>query len=559
MANPTPNSAPPPGRAPVIRSSPLEGRPNLTQNLLHALPAWIISVAIHAVLLTGFFFLVTNVMATDDSLKDKKQIDVITSAVEVPQKEPDLTNTEIGLDDTLETNYNVDRKDDVSVPGPVDPTAAVGISGAPEGPPMTIPPPPGSGRGQGAAISMPDQFGTGSIGLTVMGGYGNIKAVPGGFAGRSGATREKMAMEGGGNKASEASVASGLLWLALHQAEDGHWSLGEFNKHNRDKLEDVKRKTVNATGMAQETGNDVAGTAFGLLPFLAAGKTHRPTGNKKEDIYLKTVDSAIKFLRAHQGAKGDFAFGKSSHHQMYTHGLATIAMCEAYGLTSDPILKRHAQAAINFIEDSQDPKSGGWRYTPKSGGDTSVVGWQLMALKSGQMAGLNVKTKTLDDAKRWLDSCETKSANNYGYGYTGPSPTPTMTAVGLLCRQYMGTPPRNPGLLEGVKVLKKNPPGGPHGIYYDYYATQVMHHMGGDSWDFWNYGPNKNDGIRDILIKRQDRGVGNRPHQKGSWDPSNDQWGRQGGRIMQTSLCLLTLEVYYRHLPLYRRDSTMMK
>ena len=29
----------------------------------------------------------------------------------------------------------------------------------------------------------------------------------------------------------------------------------------------------------------------------------------------------------------------------------------------------------------------------------------------------------------------------------------------------------------------------------------------------------------------------------------------EGGRLMQTSLALLTLEVYYRHLPLYMSDA----
>jgi hypothetical protein len=44
----------------------------------------------------------------------------------------------------------------------------------------------------------------------------------------------------------------------------------------------------------------------------------------------------------------------------------------------------------------------------------------------------------------------------------------------------------------------------------------------------------------------------------GSWDPNSpkqDPWGRIGGRLMQTSLSCLTLEVYYRYLPLYKLDS----
>ena len=44
------------------------------------------------------------------------------------------------------------------------------------------------------------------------------------------------------------------------------------------------------------------------------------------------------------------------------------------------------------------------------------------------------------------------------------------------------------------------------------------------------------------------------PHLKGSWSPAGDAHASTGGRVMSTSLAILTLEVYYRHLPLYRRD-----
>src|SRR5205085_9748170 len=112
--------------------------------------------------------------------------------------------------------------------------------------------------------------------------------------------------------------------------------------------------------------------------------------------------------------------------------------------TADPMLKRPAQSAINYIVAAQDPQSGGWRYQPRQGGDTSVFGWQMMALKSGQRAGLNVPQATLDGASRWLDSCETTDGG--GFGYTGPGDFPAMSAVGLLCRHDLGTPWRNPKL-----------------------------------------------------------------------------------------------------------------
>jgi hypothetical protein len=274
--------------------------------------------------------------------------------------------------------------------------------------------------------------------------------------------------------------------------------------------------------------------------------------------YVKTVAKAINWLCNHQGNDGDFGGG------MYAHGLATIAICEAYGLSSDPALKKPAQAALNFIISAQDPASGGWRYAPRQGGDTSVVGWMVMALKSGQMSGLNVPTITLRAAEKWVDSCEqkftrpdpkntSKTKEYTGYGYIGPGAPNTMTSVGLLCRQYLGTPRRNPDLRHGCDYLVDyNVPNAVHpNIYYEYYATQVMHHMGGEYWEFWNTGEGQYKGMRDILVNRKEQ-MGD----MASWPPRGDGHAAAGGRIMQTSLSLLTLEVYYRHLPLYQRVNT---
>jgi hypothetical protein len=85
-------------------------------------------------------------------------------------------------------------------------------------------------------------------------------------------------------------------------------------------------------------------------------------------------------------------------------------------------------------------------------------------------------------------------------------------------------------------------------MYYYYYATQVMHHMGGDVWDQWN------PRMRDLLIGMQDKGDGqNKADQKGSFDPKGWAFGEQFGRLGQTALCVLTLEVYYRYPPLSQK------
>ncbi len=510
---------------------------------------WVCSAAINLTLL-GLMLLVFHLLdvkatAADDAAPEVAQ----TTEVVEPEKETDLTNTDIGIDDMVTTNFNVDRIEDVSVPGPVDPTAPVGIVGAPEDAVRTtVPAPPGAGGGTGAAPVLADAPGIGNLTGT-LGGMGGI-SFSGAFSGRSGATREKMLTEGGGNAASEAAVARGLQWLALHQAQDGHWGLHDFNRCAREKPYPAGKITVCNCDGATSRRNDIAATGFALLPFLAAGITHKPATakNAKED-YTQAVKAGLLYLVGKQGKDGYYGG------DMYSHGLATIAMCEAFGLSSDPLLKQSAQKAINFIVAAQDPAGGGWRYSPRTAGDTSVTGWQLMALKSGQMSGLSVPRSTLALAERFLDSVESSSKGGYAY-VPGGGETPTMTAVGLLCRQYQGVNPRNPGLLAGVERLKSYPPGKTGNLYYEYYATQVMHHMGGDSWQFWNAGPDGKSGLRDTLIAKQQHNAGNKHHIEGSWGPET---APEGGRIMTTALSLLCLEVYYRHLPLYRRDMGVMK
>ena len=90
------------------------------------------------------------------------------------------------------------------------------------------------------------------------------------------------------------------------------------------------------------------------MPFLGAGQTQKPDKANLNDS-SKTVKAGLGFLISKQGADG--YFGGS----MYSHGIATIAICEAYGMTFDPSLKSPAQRAIRFIESAQDAEGGGWR------------------------------------------------------------------------------------------------------------------------------------------------------------------------------------------------------
>ena len=360
-----------------------------------------------------------------------------------------------------------------------------------------------------------------------------------GIGGRKG-HRQALVAGGGGTPESERAVAAALSWLARHQLPDGHWSLHDYER---------MCKGQRCTGLGNVRA-DAGATALGLLPFLAAGQTHDTKGP-----YQQVILKGLRWLMEHQNTQGDLSAG--AFQPMYSHGLATIALCEACGMAkkSDRVLRDKAQRAVNYIISAQNASTGGWRYTPGDDGDTSVVGWQVMALKSAQMAGLSVNPKAFEGAKQFLRSC---SKGNYGgqFWYQPQSRGPTehaMTAVGLLCFQYMGTRPGDPMLVEGQRYLMANLPDKgdhPRDLYYWYYATQVMHNMLGPDWDKWNRK------MRHTLIETQDK----EGCAMGSWDPDRPTvmtWNAAGGRLMATSLSALTLEVYYRYLPLFKLDAEL--
>jgi hypothetical protein len=525
----------------VIRRLP--GRPDLSAGRRRVLPAWIISVVVNALVL-GLF---TLTVALGSSRAGTPAIDTaVETPVEISEESDPPIVPDIGTNLALPPSAGSDRIEPVDVFERTNPDQILGVRGGQEHLPANIAPAPGFGDlGSGVGL---DNGRCGTAPMSGLPGGGGGSSFASRFPGDSGGNREKLALTNGGSRASEAAVAEGLLWLARHQSPDGRWSLDRFNRDVNLKFpEDGRVANDGSTG--QGINNDIAGTALGLLPFLGAGETHRPppAGTRKAVNYQKVVTAGLRYLLAQQTPDGEFPGG------MYAHGLATIAVCEAYGMTSDPQLKRPAQKAVDFIVKAQNPTTGGWRYAPRTDGDTSVLGWQVMALKSGQMAGLSVPRPTLELAGKWLDSCAT--ADRGGYGYTSNQETPTMTAVGLLCRMYLGWSPKNPGIQAGVNRLRKLPPppeaGSLPSMYHYYYAAQVMHQFGGDAWEAWN------PKLRDGLVRTQEHG--NDPRHRGSWDPAPDVLGKPGGRVMTTSLALLTLEVYYRHLPLYRRDGAVMK
>jgi hypothetical protein len=379
----------------------------------------------------------------------------------------------------------------------------------------------------------------------------SLAIVPGtGTDGRSDAGRAALVAAKGGSPASEAAVARGLKWLAEHQNADGAWSLIHSTGECRGRCDHPAK----VPGKDPFNDSLTSATGLALLPFLGAGETH------ERGRYRRVIRNGLSALvRLGKLDEDNPGLTWADSGKMYAHGICAIVLCEAYGLTKDPELRGPAEAAIAYLAYAQDPAGGGWRYEPQQAGDTSVTGWQIMALKSGMLAGLQSPPRIATRASLFLDSASTDNGARYGYLAAPPpadgkemSPyngTPTLTAVGLLCRMYLGWDHDDERLTRGVERLAKEGPQAGN-FYHNYYAAQsIFHHTGGVGpvWREWN------DKVRDQLIEQQST----RGHERGSWwveGPHNDR----GGRLYATALATMTLEVYYRYLPLYQSEAIEM-
>jgi hypothetical protein len=268
-----------------------------------------------------------------------------------------------------------------------------------------------------------------------------IKQMVGGKTGISSALaardpriRVEMVRQEGGTTLTEAAVARGLQWLHKHQNADGSWSLDRFN-----------RSSGCTCSAPAGIHSDSAGTSLALLPFLGAGQTHL-VGH-----YRESVAGGLRWLIAHQKQNGDLRADSAGNSGMYAQGQGAIVLCEAFFMTGDEALRVPAQLAIDFIVDAQHG-AGGWRYKPREPGDTSVFGWQLMALQSARAANLTVPPETLILASHYLDSVQSDDGARYNYMGRRRADH-VMTAEALLCRMYMGWTTSDPGLQRGMAFL----------------------------------------------------------------------------------------------------------
>lgn len=330
-----------------------------------------------------------------------------------------------------------------------------------------------------------------------------------------------------------AAVADGLLWLRLHQDENGRWDSDEFMKH------DKQGKPCDGDGNPVQ---DIGNTGLVVLAMLADGSTLQKGPHKEH------LRKAVRFLIDQQG--GDGRLGPATSHDfIYGHAIGTWALAEA--AASSKLIRAKAQAALNYLEWHRNPYAV-WRYQPRDNdNDTSVTAWCAHALLAGKRGGMEINPTALKVTQSFLDEITDPQRGTAGYTKRGepssrnpgdhaqrfPANPAPLSAAALGIRAALGQRPdkiqvmtRTLGLLRRYRPHPHKPKQFDH--YYWFHGTLALRQLGGPDFENWGRA------LAATALGEQRRD-GNA---KGSWDPKG-VWGKVGGRVYSTALMCLSLRL----------------
>jgi hypothetical protein len=531
-------------------------------SVMGTVPGWLISLAIHAVILIGATLLYFERALYEDDSAFITQI-----------RRPDAPKL-AGLEQPPKKKA---REDD-----PAD---------APEDPSLVQD--PGSQESlDSSAGTDQGQDSSGAAPLGVAGAYALGAGSSSGF--RSGQYGAGSVASPGSRSVREKHVKAALRWLARHQNADGSWSVTQFQKNcgQHGYSEDCSKSEF-----AGNEQYDVGVTGLALLAFLGGGyapSNREPVYSGAEGTqaikeilgeahvltYGEVVKRACKYLLSVQDASG--RLGPEVDRYIYNHLLGTLALTEAYRITGIWLLRGPAQRGVQFLVDSRTPRSG-WRYGYRAADtDSSVSGWAVSVLRSAEAAGLSFDRSLYDDVRKWFDQVtvaaniprkclgdETwdESKKFTLTGYLSPkdagrlvsvsginehySFTPALTAIMVLSSVFMDGK-ASAKAEGGVETLLRFLPS-PWStfdrgswrkvdFYYWYHASYALFQLTSpddDRWKRWG------EALRRALMDTQNLKGFDDLCAEGSWEPI-DRWSCEGGRVYATAMGALTLEVYYR-------------
>ncbi len=306
------------------------------------------------------------------------------------------------------------------------------------------------------------------------------------------------------------AIDKALRYLAKKQQKDGSW------------IESGKK----CTGIV----------ALALMGFMAAGNT------PGEGPYGSNVALGLEWMLKQCQPNGLIAKDVVGSGPMYSQGLATLFLAEAWGMTRREDVHDKLKNAVELIIKTQN-REGGWRYHPVArDADLSVTIMQLMALRAASNCGITVPGDTIENAIGYVKKCAEKNKDG-SFSYqanrgNGGDFSFARTAAGVMSLQIAGNYKAEEvkqGLDHLMRVMDE--PKGNHDRqwfnYGHYYAAQAMYQAGEPYWSKWY------PFIIDRMTKKQ--------RKDGSWS------GSRAGATGTTGFAILTLAIPYRYLPIYQR------
>jgi len=299
------------------------------------------------------------------------------------------------------------------------------------------------------------------------------------------------------------SINRGLEFFAKTQDDDGGWG----------------------------KGNRTGGTSLALMSFMLQG--HIPGEGKYGKVTAKAIGHLLSVEKVGY-------FHDDTDRGMYEHGLALLALSEAWGQSKDPRIRPALMRGVNVTLNAQNHQ-GGWRYKPSpSSADTSCTVMQVVALASAREAGIAVPAKSMQRAVKFILGCENRTTGGFTYMQAGGAPVGAagfpLSAAGTLSLVLSGQS-KHPATRGGIAYINAQPnstfENTGHYYYAHYYATQAMFQAGPKYFDSFYSKLSK------ALLKKQ--------REDGGWGQYNTS------SPVNTGFAILCLGVPYRYLPIYQR------
>lgn len=310
-------------------------------------------------------------------------------------------------------------------------------------------------------------------------------------------------------------AARAFDWLKARQQPDGSWS-GE--------------------GAAQSR---TAMTGLALLAFLAHGET--PASER----YGLTVQQALRFLVEEDWDGDRFRHADSGG---YAHGIAALALCEAYGLTRIPAIKSVAEPAVARIMRGQQA-AGGFNYgliASSNRRDTCLGAWMAHALAIAHRAGLTVPDLDVAIRRAAAGIQLNYDARRRMFAYAADNSNPkrpitgklSTTAAGVRALQMLGEG-RSRAARSGAETLRSLAPdfastagAARHPLYVRYFAAHALQEMGGRDWTRWG------GELAESYARAQQA--------DGCWLAPENTTERGYGPTYATAISMMTLSVFSR-------------